>query len=235
MRRSFVLGVLLAVAGCRTDEVVGYDVLGPPCDCNSLFPMCVGTSWTYSITDARTGAVTLKTLSITDWRDPDRPEYGLSGFKAFRQRRVTPIDSKDSWLARSDDGLRTNWLFDEWFDIDGRTTRVMVYSPSKLRLDERPEYVNAGAMWHESYQERRIQMMGETILDHEVDWTTPAPQDHDGFAASICEHKLDVTTPDDGPVDATYCFVRGVGKVWELTLLAGEENLSDWTVPGCSP
>lgn len=226
---------VLAITACRDDAVVGTDVPGPPCDCDSHFPMCVGVSWTYTIKDARTSAVSLKTLSIVDWDDPGRPEYGLTGFMAFRQRRVAETDTKDSWLQESSDGSRVMWLMDEWFDLDRQRTRAEYYVPAKLRVDESPEHSIVGAMWHEHFTEYNIEQMTETVIEHEVDWTTLEPQDHAGFRATFCEHKSDTLSSTSVPVDATYCFAKGVGKVWELTQLVGEENLVSWTVPGCTP
>jgi len=234
VNRTLVALVIAAAAACRDDGVVGIDVPGPNCDCNSYFPTCVGASWTYAVENPQTGVVTPKTFSITDYSDPGRLDFDLYGFMAFRQRRVTDSDSKDSWLIQSPDGLQLIWLIDDWFDMNGRRTRTEWYDPGKLRMDESPDHTVVGATWHEHYTEHHLEMGTETIVEHQIDWETRPSEVHDPFGETLCEHKLDIASDSPVPVDATYCFARGVGKVYELTALVSEEALLDWTAPGCA-
>jgi hypothetical protein len=72
-------------------------------------------------------------------------------------------------------------------------------------------------------------------LHHVVTWTTTFETTPNGWTDAMCQHKIDEWEEDGLPVltNAKYCFVRGVGKVYELTLLESDERLTDSLIPGC--
>ncbi len=214
---------------------------GPPCDCNSYFPICVGARWEYRVCPPPRNDCQTKTWHISDWAkigdsDDDR-KWGVAGLDAFVQVRILRTDRSRRWLTSDAEGRRLQWqkdLYYGWPNWEVKTT--FFYRPNKLRIDAR--HVMIGEPWQEMYEEIAVKDATEPLVKHTDEWeVVPVPMDYPPefllpLGQPLCHRRRD----DNGFATnvATFCFVRGIGKVFEDTANVGFERLlPDYSIPGC--
>lgn len=233
-------------------ESAGLDA-SPACDCDSFQPMCVGARWDYDEFDPVTNELAgSKTHVITNFGDPGEPLFNKSGFDAFAFCRSSADSLKEAW--QTVDGPRTAWQMHRWLGGNRESLRTAYYLPERLRLDQ--GRTTPGEAWTETYTWVTIL---ETSRDPEPcndgSLATPLTDVTDGFECaddaeqwrvlSLTEaeaYGADLTgrAPQDvlchlvhGSTAKVFCFVRGVGKLFELEMSAKREQLVSYDIPGC--
>jgi hypothetical protein len=212
MRTTLALSLALLslaaapLAGCGGDEPPQNPDANPG---DSFLPLVTGATWTYRITDSGTGAVADKTNLVGPLEDVGGMKAGTMAFKVTTDK----LDGQTvSWQERM--GNLVIRHREQSFDLAGTMTREEWYDPYKLRLDESPEHVMAGAAAYvQSYNEL---VTGTTMpVAKSETWTVLAVNQSVTVPAGTFECLVLRRTGGTGAADKTYYFARGVGKVKE--------------------
>ncbi len=229
VRRLAPLGLGLALlTACGDDAPPAGPDAGPEGCTTPLAmryqPLVVGATWTYAISELGVPA-RQKTGTIEAYEDVGDRKAGVM---AFRQR------------SEKLDGFTVSWFEDRCTSVvrhreksyDGQNVFIsdQFYTPSKLRVDETPARLTAGAAWTSSYTEVEVDPntgMAITISKDE-NWSVVSASESvtvpAGTFTALHLHKL-----TSGAAEKDYWFVAGVGKVKET----GEqtEELTAYTIP----
>jgi hypothetical protein len=226
---------------------------GPPCDCNSFFPVCLGSWWVYRVYDPTTKKEYERSWIIAGWgklidesSTPERDKmFSKEAVEGFILVRLSPIENMRRWGERRPDGTIV-WHKYESFD-GNKLFDLRYFLPEKLRINE--NYQRVGDTWPEAYKEFPIRSDGTLlpILEHDDTWevvsfadTKVKPSFPFDYMTGLCHKKMYREKPAGGdPKDgvsgmSTYCFVRGVGKVYENEPNVEIETLDRYHVEGCS-
>jgi hypothetical protein len=228
--------------GCVAPDLdidgTGPDPVGPGCDCGSHFPFCVGSRWVYRVCDlVNNNACNPKTWSIVDYGKVPDMQFDKSQRDTFVQIRQSAVDRSRRWLTRTPTLLL--WERDEWFDAAWQPTTTRYYVPSKLRMDESPEHTRPGAKWTLNYTEHNARpgMPPDNGVAHVDAWEVISHEELPNFPAEyrarepLCQRRVD--RAGEAVRVANFCFVKGVGKVYELSPNLEEETLIEYDVRGC--
>jgi hypothetical protein len=127
---------------------------------------------------------------------------------------------------------------------------VLYFDPLRIRLDE--TYVTPGQTWSRAFAEQRYEPVapGSSEYVHAgatawIDEWSVVPLDsvladpvvkypRARFPEALCHRRVTRAADAASSVDRTFCYVRGVGKVYERTLATGEQEvLAEAEIPGC--
>jgi len=182
-------------------------------------PLAVGASWTYHVNDQ--GVVYDKVSTVESMEDAGGMFAGVTVFKVHDH---FPAEDQNTWYQV--DGLTVKRLHD-----DAHTGATLKsddwYSPYRLRVDETPEHLVAGASWSMGYMDTATKPPKPAMTTAQTDgWRV------DGVDEVITVPlgtflSLHLTRTD--PVDSSsksFWFVRGIGKVKEQTSGGHREELS---------
>jgi hypothetical protein len=117
-----------------------------------LYPMTVGSVWTYDVEDGATHTVKTQTCEVEE--DVGGARAGITAFRLRTEKRSTGgllIESTVSWQS-VDDALVKRYR-EQVFNEVGTMTTEEYYDPYKLRLDGNPEHTALGATWTVNYSE----------------------------------------------------------------------------------
>lgn len=227
-----LLAFSLLAAACGNEEPGG----GPdtpaetptPGETARLLPLAVGAAWTYRITDGTTGEVTEKTTAV-EAREAVGGEK--ADVEAFRVRTEKAEGWTISW--QQDLGSAIVRHREMAYREDTTLKEEEYFLPSKLRIDETPSRLAAGASWEERYTEKRIDGDDGTVTteDKVETWTVEAVDEEITVPAgtfTTVRVKREGSS-SDGATIKTWWFAPGVGKVKEI---GGQtEELVSYDVP----
>jgi hypothetical protein len=229
------LAALLAVlvvggSGCggsdaTTTPPINDADAGPPTITTGPYqPLTVGSTWTYHVDDQ--GVVYDKQSTVEAFEDMGGAIAGTMGFKVRETVKssvqLTWYEQTATDVRRHHDVLTDNMnrqLSDEW------------YSPYLLRVDESPDHLVAGASWTINYTKTKTTASKPTETTNQTEtWTVDGVDVVTAVPAGTF-NALKVTRLDsaDGSTK-TQWFVRGVGKVRELTGAGHFEELTAYTI-----
>jgi hypothetical protein len=212
---------------------------GPTCDCNSYFPVCRGASWTYEQRSLARNIPTTKAAAVQAYAPMDDNAHAKVGVKAFLQFRLVDGGLSRRWLTtQGPSGAATlSYEKDEWFDADWGKVLTTYYVPRRVRLDE--THVQVGDSWTVGYQQfdyRRDGIVIEGGWTRADEWSVVAAPEQARLPAkwshTLCQRRVGQEI-DQAVADQIYCFVRGVGKVYEITAGHDEDSLTAYRIPGC--
>jgi hypothetical protein len=195
---------------------------------DSFFPIAMGGSWTYRVTDTATGVTANKTQTVDAFEDVGGAKAGTM---AYRLTTSKP-SGKETVSWQGIEGDRLVRYREQTFDNQGAMATDETYEPSKLRMDGAADHITVGASYHDVYVEslHTVATNLDTTVNKDDLWvveqvdasvTVPA-----GTFNAIVVHKTNAVTGSD----KRYWFVSGVGKVREEG--AGQiEQLADFTMP----
>jgi hypothetical protein len=183
-------------------------------------PLAVGLSWTYHVND--NGVAYDKTTAVTATEDAGGPAAGIT---VFHLVDTFPADKQNTWYQV--DGQLVKRLHDNSLDSAGNVKADDWYSPFRLRVDETPEHLVAGAAWslsltdtHSSATKAPTSVMKTDNWRVEgVDEPVTVP-----YGTFLSLH-VSRTDPNDGSIKS-FWFVRGVGKVKETNNSGHLEELT---------
>lgn len=203
-----------------------------------MFPLAVGNWWVYRVEDGPSSLAECKINVVTDVDlTADGPVY-----------EIEKLDSKPntSWLL--DTGSQLGWLRKLWRNPDtGQPTRDDLYAPFMLRLDYgRERLCTKGYPAGHEKKTLDVETCGRTwddgpgncepeIIVVKEAWTVlkgdvvDAGVEQGERPLTYCVARDEVGSAGNVS-EGTFCFQRGVGKVFEGTLQ--EELLLDHCVDG---
>jgi len=226
MRPLLCLAVL---AGCGTDTV-GTERPNPECTAgadmtpHNLFPLKVGATWSYAITDAQTGPAGTKTQTITG--TTTLPNISGDVFVAETQK---PTAGQRTVSYQQDIGPAVIRYSE---DVFFNTTKIYseIYNPYKLRAPKAPVEVGTGCTF--VYHERDLDGAGATLseIDKSESFVVEAIESvtvpAGPFNNAIKIHRTSQTTQSD----KLFWYVEDVGKIKEVG--SGQtEELSSYSIP----
>jgi len=181
--------------------------------------------WTYHVNDK--GVQYDKPAVIETMEDIGGPKVGTLG---YRMRETMPTGSQLTWYSQS--GLVVEREHEQAFDTTGTISSEDWYDPYRLRVDETPDHLTAGASWIGSYMDTHTSRSKPTSTISSNDTWTVAGVDVSVTvpAGTFAALKLTHADAADGSTK-TYWFVRGVGKVREETSGGHVEELASYQVP----
>jgi len=196
----------------------------------SLFPMAVGASWTYRVSDLANNTTESKNQTVEAYEDVGGIKAGTM---AFRLRTEKPGGKVTvSWQEDTPDAVIRHR--EQNFDALNQLVNEDFYTPYKLRVDETDAHTAASAAWDESYQEQNTDQTVAPPVTSTVDkvdhWvvvsadesvTVPA-----GTYTALHLHRTNNLTGSD----KHYWFVPGIGKVKETGALE-QEVLTSFSLP----
>jgi hypothetical protein len=219
-RALFVSLILVAgQTGAACDGADPSDVVDASSDTGTCgfggetryLPFEVGFRWEFRVTDPTTGAVDTKRQAVVASElDPDdgMPMLVQVTNKANGER-------VESWFRREDDVLVRLRQID--YDARGDKLRTQVYTPPRLRLDESPDRIVAGAQWTDTYTSTELDGNDHvvdsvqstdrwTVVDADFSCSTPL-----GAHTCLRVRRMSLRS---GSVKE-YTFARGLGKARE--------------------
>lgn len=219
----------LGLAGCGDDGAPAGPDAGP-IGCTTpnamrLNPLVVGASWTYEVSQPPDPLVVVKTSTIEALEDIGDIKAGTMG---FRQRTEKINGVTVSWSEdRCTSVVRHR---EKSYDDMMALVADQFYQPSKLRVDETPAHLAAGAAWTLSYTEIEVNpTTGMRItISKDENWSVVSASESitvpAGTFTAVHLHKL-----TSGAAEKDYWFAAGVGKIKET----GEQTevLKSHTIP----
>jgi hypothetical protein len=225
----FTIGVVAAcLAGCggsgNTPPTGTLDA-GPPITTSGPYqPLTVGSTWTYRVDDQ--GFVYDKPSTVEALEDMGGDKAGMMG---YRVREMVKATTQLTWYEQAGTEVRRH--HDQFFDDQNVQLLDEWYSPFMLRVDENPDRMVTGASWSIDFVNTKTSATKPTaMINHTESWKV------DGVDVVVATpagafYSLQVTRTDssDGSVK-TQWFVRGVGKVKELTNAGHLEELTSYQI-----
>jgi hypothetical protein len=188
-------------------------------------PLVVGATWSYHVDDQ--GIVYDKQSSVVALEDIGGERAGTMGYKVTENIKQA---SQLTWYEVTATDVRRH--HDVLMDSAGLIASDEWYSPYLLRIDETPGHMQANANWSMTYTNTKTTPTKPTqVINHMEVWkidgvdvplSVPA-----GNFNSIQVTRIDSTDA----MTKTQWFVKGVGKVRELTGAGHLEELTSYNVP----
>lgn len=177
------------------------------------FPLETGNSWSYAVTDVGTGDKETKTQTVGPLEDVGGAKAGTM---AYRLTTTKVGGMVTSWQEDTGDMV----IRHREIDAAGAQMTDEIYEPNKVRVDETPPHITAGATWDVTYQEAvtNSQTQMTTTIAKTERWNVVSANEIVTVdAGSFCALKVRRTSMSDAgsKSDKTYWFTRGVGKVKE--------------------
>jgi hypothetical protein len=198
---------------------------GPPMVTTGPYqPLTVGTTWTYHVDDQ--GVVYDKQSSVEAYEDMGGMAAGTMG---FRVRETIKASIQLTWYEQTATDVRRH--HETLADDTGRMLSDEWYAPYLLRVDEAPDHLQAGANWTINYSKTKTTSAKPTTMSNQAEtWTVDGVDVVTAVPAGTF-NALKITRTDtaDGSTK-TQWFVRGVGKVRELTGAGHKEELTAYTI-----
>jgi hypothetical protein len=228
-------GVISGVGGTGdTTGTGGTDGSGGPGDpSQQLLPLKTGNSWTYAVTYSGEAAVTVipKTQTVME-EEPvggTGPNASVTAFRMVTRKQTDGTQLTVSWQARV--GTRVVRYREQAFGEDAPYALVREdhWDPAKLRVDETPDRMAAGATWLETAQQTRVPPGGAPQTEELQDtWTVVAER----RPVTVHGRSYEVLILEKRGSDSkTYWYAPGIGKVKEIGPGATEELMSYSLVP----
>ena len=206
--------------------IVGDGGMGDP---SQLLPLKTGNFWTYLVTD-ETGVPTPKTQTVMEEEQVGGtgPNAALTAFRMVTRKGVNGMDETISWQARV--GTRVLRYREQAYMANPPHALELeeYWAPAKLRADETPGRMVAGATWLETDQETKLPVGGTPSTTEVQDrWTVTA--ERQAVTVRGKSYEVLILTKTGAMTQKTYWWARGIGKVKEIGVNQTEELLS-WNV-----
>lgn len=176
---------------------------------NRYLPDDVGNSWTYRVDELDGSPPAIKRQRYSEIITPDE-ETG----PVIVQITENASGSTENWLQRQGDKMVR--LRQRDFDVTGRLERTTYYRPYRLRLDETPERLVAGARWTENYVREVQDTLGTEMETFSEEWVVtdvnvacPEPW---GDVKCL---RVEMVRLEGSVSQKIYWFARGYGKIFE--------------------
>ena len=203
--------------------------MGAPSAEARYLPLKVGATWTYRVTNpaAPGSAATVKTSRVEAHELVGDLKPAVSAFRVLTIKAGG--GSTVSWQEVR--GLRVVRHRERSLDGRGMLQLDEWYLPEKLRLDEAPGRLAAGATWTESYRETQMAPGVPNTTVMPTDQWTVEPQETITVPAGSfpCLKLRRRALGGTATADKTYWFARGVGKVKETG--GQSEELVSYSIP----
>lgn len=232
---ALVMSLSLAVAaGCGGSDDGGGGGGGGDTDGGGggeggrYFPLEVGATWTYRVTDLGTAAVSSKTQSVEDFEEVGGDKAGVM---AFRLRSEKDNGYSLSW--QEDAGTAIVRHREESYDQTDLFESEDWFDPGKLRIDESEAHVAQGATFTDTYTEMSIDHTNgdmTTTTSKTEEWRVEAVDEEVEVPAGTFVCLRLFRSNDGNGTQKRYWFARGVGKVKE-TGGAQIEELASYSLP----
>ena len=215
---------------------------GGPCESTGdpsqqLLPMKTGNTWTYLVTDSTTG-VEAKTQTVMEAGPIGGmgPNAGTTACRFVTRKGTDLKDQTISWQARV--GTRVVRYREQAYAAMAPYALELeeYWEPYKLRVDESPEHMTAGATWMETDQETKLAVgLAPAKAEVQEQWKVTA----DRVAVTVLGKSYEVmivtktgqpSGTDPAPMK-TYWWARGIGKVKEIGFNQTEELMSYQLAP----
>ena len=198
-----------------------------PATTGRYIPLSVGARWSWDGMDTLTG-LSGTTDSIVEALDT--LTGNKAGTRAFRIRSTTLRGSTVNW--QQDTGTSIVRHREQFLDTSGAVTSDHLFSPSKLRLDESPARIVAGATWTETYTDNVTSTTAGTspVQSVSVAWSVEAVDEMVTVPAGTFSClRVHAVETGGAAYDSTFWFSRNIGKVKE----SGTEirNLTGYSIP----
>ncbi len=222
-----VTACLAAGCGGGSDQPppTGTVDAGPPMTTTGPYqPLTVGSTWTYKVDDQ--GFKYDKTSTVESVEDMGGSKAGMMGYRVVENVKSA---KQLTWYEQSGSEVRRH--HDQFFDDQNVMLSDEWYAPFMLRVDEAPAHTQMGATWSMDFVNTKTTSSKPTaMLNHTENWVVDGVDVVVGTPAGSF-YALQVTRTDvgDGAVK-TMWFVKGVGKVKELTNAGHLEELSSYTI-----
>jgi hypothetical protein len=188
-------------------------------------PLAVGASWTYHVNDS--GVVYDKVSTVEAMEDAGGMYAGVT---VFRVHDHFTAEDQNTWYQV--DGALVKRLHENVLDAAGNLKSEDWFTPFRLRVDESADHMVAGAAWAMSYMDAESKpSKAPTVTTRNdawrvdgVDETVSVP-----FGTFLSLH-VTRTDPSDGSTKS-FWFVRGLGKVKEMTSGGHKEELTAHSAP----
>jgi hypothetical protein len=198
---------------------------GPPTITSGPYqPLTIGSNWTYHVDDQ--GVVYDKQSSVEALEDMGGIAAGIMG---YRVRETIKASIQLTWYEQTATDVRRH--HDELMDDQNRQLSDEWYAPYLLRVDESPDHLVAGATWTLDYMHTKTTSSKPTTTTSQAEtWKVDGVDVVTATKAGVF-NALRITRTDtaDGSTK-TQWFVRGVGKVRELTGAGHFEEVTAFTV-----
>jgi hypothetical protein len=190
-----------------------------------LFPLSVGSTWSYTITEP--GKPTKqKSAKVEAYEDIGGAKAGIMGYR-LRSEKL--------------DGVTVSWQQDtcesvirhreQSYDIANVFLTDQIYTPSKLRVDETAAHTAAGATWLVSYSETELnKVTGATkTVSKDENWSVVAISESITVPAGTF-NAIHLRKTTSGSADKSFWFAPGIGKLKETG--SQTEELLSYTIAG---
>jgi hypothetical protein len=199
-------------------------------DPSQLLPIKTGNSWTYLVTD-ELGVPTPKTQTVMEAGlvGGVGPNAGVMAFRFVTKKGLDGMDETVSWQARV--GTRVVRYREQAFMRTAPHALELeeYWNPYKLRVDETPAHMVAGATWLETDDETKLPVGGNpSTVAVEERWTVAAERQPVTVQGRSYEVMILTKT---GTSQKTYWWARGIGKVKEIGVNQTEELISYQVAP----
>jgi hypothetical protein len=203
----------------------GGSTVDPTITTGRYEPLAVGATWTYHVNDS--GVTFDKITTVDAFEDIGDKKAGIMG---YRVREQFPTEIQLTWYEVQ--GLVVVRHHEQALDTMGVMKSEDWYTPSRLRVDETPEHLVSGVSWTVSFADdhfslnkpRSMTAKTDSIKVQGVDETVTVPA---GTYKAL--HIIRVDTSDASTKN--YWFVRGIGKVKEVTSGGHTEDLASFNIP----
>ena len=200
-------------------------------DPSQLLPLKTGNWWTYLVTDENQ-VPTPKTQTVME-EGPvggTGPNAAVTAFRMVTRKGVNGMDETISWQARV--GTRVVRYREQAYMANPPHALELeeYWNPYKLRVDESPTHMTAGASWVETDQETKLPVGGSPLMAAVEDrWTVSAER----LAVTVQGRSYEVLilTKTGAASQKTYWWARGIGKVKEIGVNQVEELVSYQVAP----
>jgi hypothetical protein len=199
-------------------------------DPSQLLPIKTGNSWTYLVTD-ETGVPSPKTQTVMEQGPVGGagPNAGVTAFRFVTKKGIDGMDETVSWQARVGTQV-VRYREQSYMRTAPHALELEEYwAPFKLRVDETPAHLVAGATWMQADQETKLPVGGTpSTTPVEERWTVTAerqPVTVQGRSYEV------VIVTKMGTSMKTYWWARGIGKVKEIGDNQTEELVSYQVAP----
>jgi hypothetical protein len=209
---------------------------GPAIDASSIpattgpyQPLVLNATWAFHVNDK--GVQYDKTSVVEAMEDLGGPKAGTMG---FRVKETFPSQTQLTWYAQS--GQMVVRYHDQALDLNVPPALKSEdwYDPYRLRVDETPAHLVAGATWTVTFADTHTSRSKPTATTSVTEaWTVDAVDDPVAVPAGTWL-ALKITHQDPTSTTGTmktYWFVRGVGKVREETDAGHIEELTSFNIP----
>jgi hypothetical protein len=192
---------------------------GGAAECRGGFlPMAVGNRWTYRVISPVDGtSMKEQVIAGEEVVGGTGPNAAETAFHAVTTKMSGQgMDKTESWQAVRGDGSVVRYREIEYKAGTDTANGEEHWDPFKLRIDQSPEHLVAGATWDELYSETKIDKGTATTASRDDGWKVDGVDVPCGPVNGEMLSCIELSKGADGADGGkSYWFARCVGKVRE--------------------